>query len=110
MLSSFTAFSKEIVMELLSDSELQRLTSLAKIELTPEDNEKYRDISELLNFINSISAVELPLGIEPLINPAAMVGPLRPDKVVKSEINSTDLVECSGEVKNSFYQVHKSID
>lgn len=69
---------------MLTDTELQHIAKLARIELKPNDSERLKkDFSSILGYFEKLNEVEIE-NVEPLYQTTGLVNQLRSDDVVDS--------------------------
>jgi aspartyl-tRNA(Asn)/glutamyl-tRNA(Gln) amidotransferase subunit C len=91
---------------MLSKSEVQKIASLARIEITDEEAEKYsKELSEILNFVEKLNEADTE-GIEPIAHITGAKNVLREDKVVPySEETKENIINNFPEKKDRFDKV-----
>lgn len=89
---------------MLSKSDVQKIASLAKLELTDEELNKYADqISQILNYINQLNEIDAE-GIEPASQVTGLTNVFREDKIEKSAVID-DLLAQAPETENGGVKV-----
>ncbi len=74
---------------MLSDKELEHVAKLARLELKPEEKEKYRkDLSSILDYINKLNSADTS-SVEPLYQTTGLVNAARKDET-RNEFPMTD--------------------
>ena len=69
----------------LSDDQIRRIASLARIAIGDEESAQVRDrLNRVLGLIDQLQAVDTA-GIEPMSHALDLVQPLRPDAVTESD-------------------------
>jgi len=91
---------------MLSKSEVQKIASLARIEITDEEAEKYsKELSDILGFVEKLDEADTE-GIEPIAHITGAKNVTREDKVVKySEETKTNIINNFPEKKDRFNKV-----
>ncbi len=65
---------------MLTDKEIQHIASLARIEITDKETEKFKkDLSSILDYINQLNSVDTE-GVEPLYQTTGLVNSIRDDE------------------------------
>jgi aspartyl-tRNA(Asn)/glutamyl-tRNA(Gln) amidotransferase subunit C len=68
---------------MLSKSEVQKIASLARIEITDAEAEKYsKELSDILGFVEKLNEVDTD-GIEPIAHITGAKNVIREDKVIE---------------------------
>jgi len=91
---------------MLSKSEVKKIASLARIEITEEEAEKYsKELSDILVFVEKLNEVDTE-GIEPIAHITGAKNVLREDKVVPySEETKESIINNFPEKKDRFDKV-----
>jgi len=92
----------------LSKAEVLHVAKLARLELTPAEQEDYPEqLNAILGFVTKLNEVETT-GIEPTAHPIAVQNVFRPDLVGRSLDAEAALANAPERVEN-FFKVPKSI-
>jgi len=93
----------------LSIEQVRQAAHLARLELTPEQVERYaRQLSDVLTMVDQLAAVDTA-GVEPMAHPLGMVQRLRVDAV--SEVNQREAFQgIAPAVDNGLYLVPKVLE
>ncbi len=93
----------------LSIEQVRQAAYLARLELTPEQLERYaRQLSDVLTMVGQLVAVDTA-GVEPMAHPLGMVQRLRVDAV--SEVNQREAFQgIAPAVDNGLYLVPKVLE
>jgi aspartyl-tRNA(Asn)/glutamyl-tRNA(Gln) amidotransferase subunit C len=91
---------------MLSKQEVQKIASLARIEITDEEAEKYsKELSDILGFVDKLNEVDTQ-GIEPIAHITGAKNVMREDKVVEySEETKKNIINNFPEKKDRFDKV-----
>jgi aspartyl-tRNA(Asn)/glutamyl-tRNA(Gln) amidotransferase subunit C len=91
---------------MLSKSEVRKIASLARIEITDEEAEKYsKELSEILNFVEKLNEADTE-GIEPIAHITGAKNVMRGDKVVEyNEETKENIINNFPEKKDRFDKV-----
>ncbi|OGI25434.1 MAG: hypothetical protein A3J76_04075 [Candidatus Moranbacteria bacterium RBG_13_45_13] len=91
---------------MLSKSEVQKIASLARIEITDEEAEKYsKELSDILGFVDKLNEADTE-SVEPIAHITGAKNITRQDKVVEAIIETKeDIIKNFPERKDRFDKV-----
>ena len=91
---------------MLSKSEVQKIASLARIEITDEEAEKYsKELSDILAFVEKLNEADTE-GIEPIAHITGAKNIIREDKVIEySDETKENIINNFPEKKERFDKV-----
>jgi aspartyl-tRNA(Asn)/glutamyl-tRNA(Gln) amidotransferase subunit C len=93
----------------LAREEVQRVAMLARLRLTPEEEERLTaQLDNILHYVGKLNELDTS-GIEPFAHAVDMTIPMRED-VVTNEPNAELLLANAPAQENSFFQVPKIIE
>ncbi len=88
----------------LTKQEVLHVAKLAKLELTPQEVEKFTDqLSNIVDFISQLQEVDVK-GIEPTSQTTGLENVFRNDKIVPS-LNVGDALSGTDETHNGYFKV-----
>ena len=89
---------------MLTKEEVVKIASLARIELTEKEVEKFRkEISTVLEYVDELQKVNTE-GLEEVSQVTGLVNVQREDKVVEAE-NREEIFSQAPEMKDGYYKV-----
>lgn len=91
---------------MLSKSEVQKIASLARIEITDEEAEKYsKELSDILGFVDKLNEADTE-GVEPISHITGAKNVVREDKVVEASVETKEnIINNFPEKKDRFNKV-----
>ncbi len=92
---------------MISRKDVQHIARLARITLTPEDEEKFeQELSAILDFVAKLGEVDTAT-VEPLAGGTELVNVMREDQAGKQEARSMnqDLVEAAPRKREGYVEV-----
>jgi aspartyl-tRNA(Asn)/glutamyl-tRNA(Gln) amidotransferase subunit C len=93
----------------LTREEVQQVAMLARLRLTPEDEERLTEqLSNILQYVGKLNQLDTS-GIEPFAHAADIANPMREDAIT-NEPNTDALLANAPEQENHFFQVPKIIE
>ena len=93
----------------LTREEVQRVAMLARLRLTPEDEERLTEqLDNILQYMEKLNQLDTS-GIEPFTHAADIANPMRED-VITNEPNAEALLANAPAQENHFFQVPKIIE
>ena len=93
----------------LTREEVQRVAMLARLRLTPEEEERLTEqLSNILLYVGKLNQLDTS-GIEPFTHIVGMANTMREDAIT-NEPNANDLLANAPEQENHFFQVPKIIE
>ncbi|RMG59847.1 MAG: Asp-tRNA(Asn)/Glu-tRNA(Gln) amidotransferase GatCAB subunit C [Bacteroidetes bacterium] len=93
----------------LSDELLDRLATLARLEVAPDQREHLRaDLQRMLDFVAQLREVDTE-GIEPLIHPTEGANALRPDEPA-GRLRPDQVLRNAPKSDGSYFRVPKVVD
>lgn len=94
---------------MITKQNIQHIARLARIELTPEEEEKFgKELSAILGFVEKLNEVDTT-GVEPMTGGAVLENITRPDEQVDQSLEnkSAGLVSAAPDKKDEFIRVKK---
>ena len=92
---------------MITKEEVAYIAKLARIELKPEELEKFRtDLSKILGYIEVLKTVDTE-GIEPLAQVTGLENVFRPDEVKDGKASPDDILSIAPETSGRFIKVKK---
>jgi aspartyl-tRNA(Asn)/glutamyl-tRNA(Gln) amidotransferase subunit C len=93
----------------LTRAEVQRVAMLARLQLTPEDEERLTEqLDNILRYVGKLNQLDTS-GIEPFTHAVDITNPMRED-AVSNEPNAEVLLANAPAQENNFFQVPKIIE
>jgi len=93
----------------LTREEVQRVAMLARLRLTPEDEDRLTEqLSNILQYVGKLNQLDTS-GIEPFTYAVDIANPMREDAIT-NEPSSDALLANAPEQENHFFQVPKIIE
>ena len=93
----------------LTREEVQRVAMLARLRLTPEDEDRLTEqLSNILQYVGKLNQLDTS-GIEPFIHAVDIANPMREDTIT-NEPSADALLANAPEQENHFFQVPKIIE
>ncbi|MFH0929648.1 MAG: Asp-tRNA(Asn)/Glu-tRNA(Gln) amidotransferase subunit GatC [Candidatus Moraniibacteriota bacterium] len=91
---------------MLSKSEVQKIASLARIEITDQEAEKYAtELSDILGFVEKLNEADTD-GVEPIVHITGAKNITREDKVIEySDETKENIINNFPEKKDRFDKV-----
>ena len=91
---------------MLSKSEVQKIASLARIEITDEEAEKYsKELSDILGFVEKLNEADTE-NVEPIAHITGAENITREDKIIEySEETKNNIIKNFPEKKDRFDKV-----
>jgi aspartyl-tRNA(Asn)/glutamyl-tRNA(Gln) amidotransferase subunit C len=91
---------------MLNKSEVQKIASLARIEITDQEAEKYaKELSDILGFVEKLNEVDTE-GIEPIAHITGAKNMTREDKIIEASAETKDgIINNFPEKKDRFDKV-----
>ena len=97
---------------MISKKDVQHIANLARIELAPEEEEKFaQDLGGILGFVEELNQVNTD-GVEPVTGGTILENIVRPDEQIDTSLESKDiqLLEAVPEKKDGYVKVKKVFD
>lgn len=96
-----------LYMSKLSSSEIEKVSQLARIELTPNElSDMTIKIGDILNFVDTLQAVETK-NIVPTSQVTGLTDVWREDEIVKSKVTPKELLAGAPELLEGYVKVKK---
>lgn len=93
----------------LTTEEVQRVAILARLKLTPEEEERLtKQLGDILQYVGKLNQLDTS-GIEPFTHPAGITTPMRED-IITNEAAPESLLANAPAQENDFFKVPKIIE
>jgi aspartyl-tRNA(Asn)/glutamyl-tRNA(Gln) amidotransferase subunit C len=93
----------------LTREEVQRVAMLARLQLTPEDEERLtEELDNILDYVGKLNQLDTS-GIEPFTHAPDVANPMRED-IITNEPNAELLLANAPAREDNFFQVPKIIE